>query len=196
MRAVTLSILLASAAVFGAAAVNAQTPDVSLNPALSEAPTSFSSAPADPGWSGDPQMPCCDLTDRRSARSLDHGVAALEASDFTQAEEIFANVLRHNKNNTAVRFYLGVAKMNLGKWDEAKRYLKTAARELRKLPDPKSHLGVTYAKLGDIDAAHAQRARLVKMAEACKSKCELSPYIIDGIEMIDEALAESPSSSS
>jgi predicted Zn-dependent protease len=87
---------------------------------------------------------------------------------------------------------MGVAKMNLGKWDEAKRYLRTAARELRKLPDPKSHLGVTYAKLGDIDGANAQRARLVKMAEACKGTCELSPYITSGIEMIDEALAEPP----
>lgn len=195
MKTGTLSILLAAGATLAFAA-NAQTPDVSLNPALSEPPTSFSSAPADPGWSGDPWMPCCDLTDKRRARSLGHGVAALEANDFARAEEIFAGILRYNQNNDAIRFYLGVAKMNLGKWDEAKRYLKIAARELRKLPDPKSHLGVTYAKLGDTAGAYAQRARLVKMAEACKGKCELSPYIIDGIQMIDEALTETPSSSS
>jgi Flp pilus assembly protein TadD len=136
------------------------------------------------------------LTETRSARSFAYGVAALEANDFTRAEEIFAETLRYNQNNASVRFYLGVVKMNLGKWDEAKRYLKTAARKLRKLPDPKGHLGVTYAKLGDIAGANAQRARLVKMAEACKGTCKLSPYIMDGIQMIDEALAEAPSSSS
>lgn len=194
MRSVTFSILVAAGAAFGSAA-NAQTPaadppasstDVSTPPPMQQAPQ----------WAGDPQLPCCDLSDTRRGRSLGHGVAALEANDFVQAEEIFADVLRRNRNDAGVRFYLGVAKMNLGKWDEAKRYLKSAARELRRLPDPKSHLGVTYAKLGDIAGAYAQRDRLVQMAEACKGSCEASPYILDGIQMIDNALAETPTSSS
>jgi len=187
MRTTSLPILLAASAAFAFAA-HAQ-----------EAPAFMNTDPSTPGansprqeadWQGDPVMPCCDLTDIRRERSLEDGVAALEASDFARAEEIFARVLRYNKNNDAIRFYLGVAKMNLGKWDEAKRNLKIAARELRKLPDPKGHLGVTYAKLGDIAGANAQRARLVKMAEACKGDCKLSPYITSGIQMIDEALAE------
>jgi tetratricopeptide (TPR) repeat protein len=185
MKTVTLSVLLAAgAALVGAA--NAQ-----------EAPTYIPSTPftaseqvrSDPGsWSGDSWLNIPELAPRTSP--IPTGVAALEANDFARAEEIFTRILRYNRNDAAVRFYLGVAKMNLGKWDEAKRYLRTAARTLRKLPDPKSHLGVTYAKLGDIAGANAQRARLVKMAEACKDACELSPYIQDGIQMIDEALAE------
>lgn len=194
MRMVTFSILLAAGAAFACPA-NAQTPPADPPASSGYSSTPPSASPQAPDWSGDPQIPCCDLTDIRRARSLGHGVAALEVNDFARAEEIFTDVLRHNRNNAGVRFYLGVAKMNLGKWDEAKRYLKPAARELRKLPDPKSHLGVTYAKLGDTAGAYAQRARLVQMAEACKGACELSPYILDGIQMIDEALAETRSSS-
>ena len=55
---------------------------------------------------------------------------------------------------------MGVTKVKLEKWDEAKRYLKTPARDLRKLPDPKGYLGVTLAKLGDMKGALAQRASL------------------------------------
>jgi Flp pilus assembly protein TadD len=137
-------------------------------------------------------IPCCDATDTRAPRTLGQGIAALEDNDFARAEEIFARVLRYNGNNVTARFYMGVAKMNLGKWDEATRYLRGPARELRKLPDPKTHLGVTYAKLGDASGARTQRAHLVKMAEACGGACELSPYIIKGIQMIDDALAETP----
>lgn len=187
MRTTSLSILLAAGAALAFAAHAQEAPGFSLpEPSTPGADSGRQEA----GWQGDLVMPCCDVTVTRGARSLGHGVAALEASDFTQAEEIFTRIMRYNRNDTAVRFYMGVAKMNLGKWDEAERYLKTAARKWRELPDPKSHLGVTYAKLGDIAGANAQRARLVKMAEACKGDCKLSPYIVDGIQMIDEALAE------
>ena len=188
MKPVTLSILLASgAALVGAA--NAQ-----------EAPTYVPSAPftaseqtrSDPPWGGWSDSWRGDPSSLTTSNSFEAGVAALEANDFTRAEEIFAKSLRYNGNDLTIRFYMGVAKMELGKWDEAKRYLRSPARELRKLPDPKSHLGVTYAKLGDTAAANAQRAKLVKMAEACKGTCKLSPYIMDGIQMIDEALAQTP----
>ncbi len=187
MRTTSLPILLAASAAFAFAA-HAQAPPPATPAPSSDVP--IVSQPPETVWAGDPRAPCCDLADIRRERSLEHGVAALEASDFGRAEEILARNLRYNKNNDAVRFYLGVAKMNLGKWDEAKRNLKIAARELRKLPDPKGHLGVTYAKLGDIAGANAQRAELVKMADACKGDCRLSPYIAGGIQMIDEALAE------
>jgi tetratricopeptide (TPR) repeat protein len=110
--------------------------------------------------------------------------------DFARAEAIFNEGLRYYGDNPRYRFFMGVTKMNLGKWEEARKYLRTAARELRKLPDPKGHLGVTYVKLGDTEAAIAQRARLVEMAEACKGTCKLSPYIMSSIAMIDEALAD------
>jgi uncharacterized protein HemY len=144
---------------------------------------------------------------------LELGVRALKAGEFARAEEIFVEIARREESgysafymSTANRanrkrddgeanFYLGVARMNLGKWQEAKGPLEIAAEKQPMHPDPKSRLGVTYAKLGDIAGANAQRADLVKMEGACKDACELSPFILDGIRMIDEAVAKAASSS-
>jgi Flp pilus assembly protein TadD len=124
------------------------------------------------------------------------GIDALEAGNYAKAETVFEKLLQYpvisQTTDPTIRFYLGVAEMNLGKWDEAKTHLKTAARRLRRLPDPKSRLGVAYAKLGDVDGANVQRAALVRMGEACKGTCKDSQFISDGIQMIDQALAQPP----
>ncbi len=184
MRIVTLSVLLAASAVLAGAA-RAQ-----------DAPAYVPSEPytwSEQQRSDPPSRGMFQTGDPGPALVTDHfhfGVAALEANDFAKAERIFAKTLRYNSGDAAARFYMGVTKMKLEKWDEAKRYLKTPARVLRKAPEPKGHLGVTYAKLGDIAGAKAQRAALVKLAERCSGTCELSPHIADGIKMIDEALSD------
>jgi TolA-binding protein len=183
MRTITLSILLAAAAALASAA-NAQ--EASIAPP----------AAADPSYGGDYSPP----TDAppslwsdnvsNSRYGIQYGVIALKDQDFTGAETIFANFLKYKQNNADANFYMGVAKMNLGKWDDAKQYLEIAVSRKPQHPDPKSRLGVTYAKLGDAAAANALRADLVKMNDDCKDACRLSPYIKGGIQMIDEALAQ------
>jgi tetratricopeptide (TPR) repeat protein len=144
---------------------------------------------------------------------IELGLRALELNEFAQAEKIFAEIVRRERKGYSnfymsvgnrptrsaedgeANFYLGVARMSLGKWEEAKEPLKVAVKRTSH-PDPTSRLGVTYAKLGDIDGASAQRAALVAMNETCGNVCELSPFILQGIRMIDEAIAEDSSSSS
>lgn len=118
------------------------------------------------------------------------GIAALEANDFAQAETLLGKSLQFNKNNVSLRLHMGIAKMELGKWDEARHYLRTPAREMRRDPEPKSLLGVTYVKLGDFESAYAQRESLLQMAAACESSCERAAEIESGIALIDAALAE------
>ena len=133
----------------------------------------------------------------------DLGIRALKLGEFARAEKIFAEIVRREHPNFAMtissrsgprpesweaNLYLGVARMGLAKWEEAKKPLEIAASE-NSHPDPTSRLGVTYAKLGNVAGAEAQRADLVRMREACKDNCELSPFILQGIRMIDEALA-------
>ena len=189
MRTVALSILLA-AATLGSAAVAQEAPAPPAGPpASSYSPTGGGDymAPtyAPPSlWSG------MDAAYRR--QNIGDGVAALKAKAYTEAEEIFGEFLRYNKTNADANFYMGVTKMNLGEWEDAKKTLEIAVKQKPKHPDPKSRLGVTYARLGDVAAANAQRAQLVKMHDACKNTCRLSPYITGGIEMIDEALAKTP----
>jgi Flp pilus assembly protein TadD len=123
---------------------------------------------------------------------MESGVSALKAMDYMLAEDIFGKVLRIKPTNADANFYMGVAKMNLGEWEDAKKHLEIAVQRKPTHPDPKSRLGVTYAKLGNATGAAAQRAELEKMAETCKRSCkDFKPFIAGGIEMIDEALGSS-----
>ncbi len=193
MKTITLSVLFGAGLVFANAAQAQDAPPTyvpSVPYTYSEQQRSGSpnvSGAWMDNWHGDPSLVF------GSSSLLGAGVAALQANDFTKAEEIFAKSLLFDKNDVTARFYMGVTKVKLEKWEEAKRFLRTPARDLRKVPDPKGYLGLTYAKLGDTKAALAQRASLVKMAEACQGVCKHSSYIANGIQMIDEALVLAPS---
>lgn len=184
LRTVTISILLAAGAALALPA-NAQEASLAAPAAADPCCTADYSPPTDA-----PPSFWSDMTPNNYRNSMEYGVSLLKANRFTQAEEIFAEILRSKKSNAPANFYMGVAAMNLGKWGEAKRYLEIAVEKKPEHPDPKSRLGVTYAKLGDTAGALALRADLVKMSDACKAECRLSPYITGGIEMIDEALAK------
>ena len=183
MKRVTLSVLFAAAAaatLAGAASAQDAPPASSY--------LTIHTAPAEPAWSGD------HTGDPGMAASprIESAFNALEAKDFARAEEVFAKAVKRNPRDPAVNFYLGATRMDLGKWEDAKKHLEIAARKMPRHPDPKSRLGVTYAKLGDTTAAHGQRAALLKLADVCNGKCRLAPFIANGIEMIDEALAPPP----
>lgn len=189
MRTVALSIVLAAGAALAVPASAQEAPPADPSYVV-PTPSSDSNSGADPGWSDNWRWQ--NIPGRARVDPIPVGVAALKANEFALAEEMFADVLRNKPNHADANFYMGVTGMNLGKWGDAKKHLEIAVRKKPKHPDPKSRLGVTYAKLGDTAGASAQRAELVKMADACKGTCRLSPYIMDGIRMIDEALAETP----
>lgn len=122
-----------------------------------------------------------------SAKRYDDGVAALKAKNFAVAEGIFDEVLRENANHAEANFMMGVAKMSLGKWEDAKTYLRIAVKKKPKDPDPKSRLGVVLVRLGDTAGAKEQRDALVKMQKDCQSGCRNAEFIANGIAMIDGA---------
>jgi TolA-binding protein len=185
MKRITLSVLLAAATVMaGAAHAQDASGYIPVPYTSSEQQRSGDGA----GWQSTPG----EYVARVDLAYIEDGLAALEVGDFVRAERVFTDFLRSNRNSAQANFYLGATRMDLGKWEDAKRPLQIAAQKIPKHPDPKSRLGVTYARLGDTAAAEAQRAKLVAMADACKGTCELSPYILNGIRMIDDALAETP----
>jgi TolA-binding protein len=123
-----------------------------------------------------------------SAKQYQAGVDAVQARNFQVAEGIFQEILDGNANHADANFMMGVTKMSLNKWDEARKFLEIAVKKSPKEPDPKSRLGVTLMKLGDLEGAKAQRDDLVKMQKQCKGSCRHAQWIDGGIAMIDGAM--------
>ncbi len=125
------------------------------------------------------------LAERTVPRSA---LFAMRDNDFTKAETIFADFLPGRSGHADGNLYMGIAKLNLGKWAEARTYLEVAATKAPRNPNPKIHLGVAYARLGNAQAAADQRAALVKMSKSHRISREESAYIKEGIARINEAL--------
>lgn len=186
MKLVSLSVLLA-AGVLAALPASAQEGGLPPPAPASDVMPPLTATMQVPDWDGDAW--------RRSGfeyeTPLGLGLDALHLGKFNRAETAFAKVLKRDADNADANLYMGVARMNLGKWEDAKTNLEIALNGLPTHPDPKSRLGVTYAMLGDTAGALAQRAALERMAETCSDTCKLSSYITGGIAMIDKALAAS-----
>lgn len=127
-----------------------------------------------------------------SAAHYNSGVQAVQSKNFAVAEGIFNDILRQNPNHADANFMMGITKMSLNKWDDAKKYLEVAVKKSPKEPDPKSRLAVTLIKLGDIDGAMEQRAALEKMDKDCKGKCRKAEWIANGLALVDSALPPKP----
>lgn len=189
MKLGTLSILLVAGAMFAGAA-SAQDAPAPSTPPLPPTPYVTNASSGQTNWDGDTWRHS-DFGFSRTS-SFAAGLDALDDRNFTKAEAAFVKAVQRNPYSAEANFYLGATRMDLGKWEDAKQNLEIAVKKISKHPDPKSRLGVTYAMLGDTAGAYAQRDALVKMAEDCNARCKLSPYIAQGIQMIDKALGKVP----
>ncbi|HEX5005588.1 MAG TPA: hypothetical protein VFV70_00665 [Hyphomonadaceae bacterium] len=152
-------------------------------------------AHAQPGLSTKPDYDLTDKSNRvdeNTQRALNQlqnrAMAALQAKDYAGAEAAFAELQRRGRTNSGVNFMMGLAKIGLEKWSEAQPYLEAAVVEEPKRPEPKTRLGITYAKLNNIDAARQQRAALASLDAECKRSCKDAAWIIEGLALLDEAL--------
>lgn len=117
------------------------------------------------------------------------GLAALQAKDFATAELAFAELLRRNPSAIGASFLLGLSKIGLEKWDEARVALERAVMDEPERPEPKTRLGLTYIALKDTDAARRQRDALAALDATCKDACADGAWIKDGLAALDQALA-------
>jgi Tfp pilus assembly protein PilF len=129
-----------------------------------------------------------------SSRRIEEATVAIQSKNYSVADGLLEDALRHDPRNAHANFLMGIAKMGLEKWSDAKMYLEIAVKKSPKDPDPKSRLAVTLIKLGDIDGAMAQRSELAKMSDTCKGACRNAQWIASGLSMIDAALLPGPAS--
>jgi hypothetical protein len=115
-------------------------------------------------------------------------IDALEAKNYPAAEQTLGELVLRNPTTTDAHFLMGVAKIGLGKWEDARISLEAAVLSEPQRPEPKTRLGLTYVKLDNADAAMRQRADLASLDVACRQACADATWIKDGIVVLDEAL--------
>ncbi len=113
---------------------------------------------------------------------------ALAAQDYAAAEKTLADLVRREPTTLDSSFLMGVAKIGLGKWDEARAHLEKAVRMEPRRPEPKSRLALVYAKLNDTEGAKRQRADLASLDAGCKGTCPDATWIAEGLAAVDHAL--------
>ncbi len=134
-----------------------------------------------------------DLIDDETRRELvalhKRATEALEAKDFAAAETTLHELVNYSPTTTDAHFLLGIARIGLEKWADAKAALEVAVRSEPKRPEPRTRLGLAYLKLGDVEAARRQRSELAELRAACKRACDDVTWIADGLVLLDQELA-------
>jgi len=153
-----------------------------------------STANAQKGLSTGPNLDGIDNARRieeNSLKALDAprkaGLAALQAQDFGLAESHFAKLLSFDPTTSDANYLMGLAKLGLKKWPEAKLSLEAAVKSEPKRPEPKARLGVAHVMLGDINSAADQHDALSKMVQDCQ-RCPDAKAIADNLTMLDKLL--------
>lgn len=152
-------------------------------------------ASAQPGLSTKPNYDLIynsDRIDESAQRDLnqlqERSLAALQAGDFAAAETLLAELIQRGRTGSGVNFLMGLSKIGLEKWNEAQVFLEAAVADEPKRPEPKTRLGITYAKLNKTDAARQQRAALAGLDAECNRVCTDASWIAEGLALLDQTL--------
>jgi tetratricopeptide (TPR) repeat protein len=120
------------------------------------------------------------------------GVAALEASNFKDAERAFNHVLEVAPTDANSLYLLGVAKSGKGDLKGAQKAYEKALKTDATLIPAHRDLAVTDAKLGQADKAKAQRDLLQAQSDTCAGSCPQAADLTAALAAIDAAATPPP----
>lgn len=133
-----------------------------------------------------------DRIDEDTARALDAeyraAVDALAAKDYAGAEQMLADLIPRAPAKRDTTFLMGLSKIGLGKWDEAKAFLELAVVAEPARPEAKTRLGLAYLQLNEFDKARQQRDALAGLDSKCARICADAKWISEGLTMLDERI--------
>lgn len=121
-----------------------------------------------------------------------NGVAYLEAQEYKKAETAFERVIDVAPDHAGANYLLGVAYEAQAKDKLAQRAYKKAVRQDGNIIDARLRLALISVKLGDSDAALAERAVLAGRRAACDEPCADAEALDQAVASIDSALAGTP----
>lgn len=143
------------------------------------------------GGGGGGSMPMPSSRNVNPQESFRDGIAALEARDFKKAEKKFGEVLSAAPKHPEANYYMGLAKVGLGKQKQAVKYFEKAIDARAQFTEAREQLALVSIQLADLDTANAQLAALKEQQTACGSDCSpaYSQRLAQAIATVEAALA-------
>lgn len=130
-----------------------------------------------------------EAADATSAQLRQRAVTSLQAKDYATAEVALRELLQRSPMPADTNFLMGLTKTGLEKWDEARGFMELAVTSEPNRPEPKTRLGLIYAKFNRMEEARRQRQELEALSIACGSSCPDATWITDGLRALDQALS-------
>jgi tetratricopeptide (TPR) repeat protein len=118
------------------------------------------------------------------------GIAALKASNFSEAKSSFARILGVAPDDANTNFLAGMADAGLNDFKDAAKHYEKAVHADKKLVVAQQELAITYLKLGDRPKADATLGKLKSLDDDCKGTCKDSDLIKKAIATVQAAMGQ------
>lgn len=140
------------------------------------------------GGGGAAPTPSASAPKYQPAEEYRHGVAAMDAGNYSEAIRHFKRVVRAVPRNAEANFMLGLSYVGQNKDKRAIRYLRKAVKYDSNIAAARGQLGAAQARRGDETRAREQHDALAAMAEQC-GDCAQADTIARAMTAIEAALA-------
>lgn len=141
------------------------------------------------GGGGMGDMPSASAPAYDPVAEYQKGVAALQASNFKDAERDFNHVLEVSPGDANSLYLLGVARSGKGDLKGAQKAFEKAVKADMTIIPAHRDLAVTDAKLGQADKAKAERTLLQTQSDTCAGTCPQAADLTAALAAIDAAMA-------
>ena len=116
------------------------------------------------------------------------GITAFEAHDYKKAVTAFKRVVAVAPEHAPAQYLLGASFIALGDFKHAVRPLEAAAKADPTLLDAQRDLAISYAKMGQIEKATAQRDLIQAKQLACAGTCPQAAALDAALGAVNAAL--------
>jgi tetratricopeptide (TPR) repeat protein len=175
-RAINIKILLMTAAVC----------------ALAAGAALASSGGGGGGGMGGAMMPSASAPSYNPVEEFHKGVDALKGQRYREAINAFDKVLAVAPKDSNTWTLMGLSKEGAGDMKGARTAYERAVKYNADNLTAHRQLGVTLAKLGQMDKAQAELADLQKRAAACGDSCPEASDLKTAVAMVQAAVAPQP----
>ncbi|HXG99716.1 MAG TPA: tetratricopeptide repeat protein [Sphingomicrobium sp.] len=117
------------------------------------------------------------------------GIQALKVQRFAEAKKAFGRVLEVAPKDPNTNYLAGLAHAGLSDLKNARKHYERAVKYDPSMVVAHQELGVTYARLGQLDKAQVELANLNALATKCGGGCAKAGSLKSAIAQVTTAIA-------